>query len=158
MNELHKAFRMGAEVLAKGQYSDYHRAHGILESDWSLLTQKEHWTPEESRMIRSILASVMEVCLTIAGMPAVPLPGQYAAATIAIIVAPANRFVACLKVPATFDAAAASGLMETVEIKEMKPEQIIALMMAYSGGLGGEPQMEALPEEVKEYAKKESTK
>ena len=112
MNDIHSSFRLGAESLVRGstKYTELHRSHGISQADWTLLTQDEPWTPEQVRQIRSILAGVIEVCMTIAGLPPVPLPGQYAAAVIAICVGPANRFLAAQKVPDTFDAIAASGL------------------------------------------------
>jgi len=159
MLDVHMIFRRGAEELARGQsYGSVHRSHGLLEADWDLLTQDEHWTPEQARRCRSVLASVCEVALTIAGMPAVPLPGQYVAAVIAIVVGPANRLVACMKVPETFDAVAASGLHTEFEIRPMKPEQMIALVLAYSGGMGGEPPMHRLNAEVVEIIKKEVSK
>jgi len=158
-SSIHSAFRAGAAALARGDaYGELHRSYGLIQDDWRLLTQEEHWTPDESRRIRSILASVIEVALTIAGMPALPLPGQYAAAVIALVVSPANRIVACAKVPDTFDAVAASGLHQEFEIKRMAPEQMISLVVAYSGGLGGEPPLERLPVEVSELMKKESAK
>jgi len=159
MPDIHSAFRYGAAQLARGDaYGELHRSYGLLADDWELLTQDAHWTPDESRRVRSILASVIEVSLTIAGMPAVPLPGQYAAAVIAIVISPANRMVACFKVPDTFDAVAASGLHQEFEIRRMKPEQMVALVLAYSGGLGGEPAMDRLPVDIKEIMKKESAK
>jgi len=156
-SSIHMAFRAGAAALARGNaYGELHRSYGLIQDDWRLLTQEEHWNPDEARRVRSILASVIEVALTIAGMPALPLPGQYAAAVISLVVAPANRIVACVKVPDTFDAVAASGLHQEFEIKRMAPEQMIALVVAYSGGLGGEPPLERLPVEVSEMMKKES--
>ena len=94
--------------------------------------------------------------MTIAGMPAVPLPGQYAAAVIAECVSPANRLVACMKVPDTFDAVSASGVHDTFEVRPMRPEQMMALVLAYSGGFGGEPNADRLPGEVVEVVKKEA--
>lgn len=159
MHEIHTAFKRGAVILAEGQsYGSIHREMGLLEPDWQLLVQDEHWTPAESRRIRSILANVVEVALTIAGMPAVPLPGQYVAAVIAICVAPANRMVACQRVPETFDAVAASGLHADFEIRAMRSEQMMALVIAYSGGLGGEPPVDRLSTEVVEFMKKENAK
>lgn len=154
---IHSAFRTGAELLAREncKYTETHRSHGISQEDWDLLTRAEHWTPDESRAIRSILASVIEVCMTIVAMPAVPLPGQYAAAVIAIVVAPPNRIIAAFRCPDTFDAVAAAGITEPFEVKPMRPEQIIALVMLYSGGYGGQPPMERLPREVREIQKKE---
>jgi len=159
MREIHAAFRAGALELARGDgYGELHRSYGLMQADFELLIQEEHWTPDDARRIRSILAAVIEVSLTIAGMPAVPLPGQYAAAVIAILVSPANRIVACMKVPETFDAVTASGLHQDFEVRPMRPEQMIALVLAYSGGLGGEPQSERLPIEISNIMKKESAK
>ena len=88
--------------------------------------------------------------MTIAGMPAIPMPGQYAAALIAEVVAPCNRFLACTKAPDTFDAVDASGILGTHEIKPMSTQQLMALTLAYSGGLQNEPQAHKLPKEMKE--------
>ena len=155
--QIHSAFRSGAEILAKAncRYTAVHRAHGISQTEWELLTQEEHWTQDEARQIRSILSSVIEVCMSVIAMPAVPLPGQYAAAVISICVAPANRIIAAFKCPDTFDATAAAGVTEPFEVKPMRPEQIIALVLAYSGGYGGQPAMERLPREVAEMHKME---
>jgi hypothetical protein len=160
MNDLHRSFRLGAETLTRNmcKYTELHRSHGIMQTDWELLTQEEHWTPEQTRQVRSILASVIEVCMTIGGLPPVPLPGQYAAAVIAICVAPSNRFLAAARVPDTFDAAAASGLQGKMEIKKCDQEQIMGLVMAYSGGYGGAEPMPRLNEEINEMRKKDNEK
>lgn len=158
MNDLHKAFRHGAETLARGnRYNELHRSYGLLQVDWELLTTDDHWSPDDARKIRGILASVIETALTIAGMPAVPLPGQYAAAVIACVVSPVNRLLACTKVPETFDAVTASGLMENVDIVPMRLEQMMALVIAYSGGFGGEP-MPRVAADVHEIVKKGNEK
>lgn len=159
MRDIFTAFRAGAMQLAMGDaYGELHRQYGLMEADWALLTTEEHWTPDESRRVRSILASVIEVALTISGMPAVPLPGQYAAAVIACVVSPANRLVACMKVPDTFDAVAASGLFDKFEVRRTPPEQMIALVVAYSGGLGGEPPADRLPVDINDIVRKEDAK
>lgn len=157
---LHKTFRLGAEALARGnfRYGALHREYGFSQTDWDLLTKQDHWTAEEARQARGIIAAAIEVCLSLGGLPAVPLPGQYAAAVIAILVSPANRMIAAMKAPDTFDAVAASGLQETVQIRPTPKEQMIALVMAYSGGLGGEPIGQVLPIETSEYVKKENKK
>jgi hypothetical protein len=159
MNDLHMSFRLGAESLVRGStdYTELHRSHGITQADWDLLSQNEPWTPEQVRQVRSVLASVIEVCMTIAGLPPVPLPGQYAAAVIAIVVAPANRFLAAQKVPETFDAVSASGLEGAIDIKPVRQETMFGLVMAYSGGYGGEP-MKRLPSEANELRKKGNEK
>lgn len=158
--DIHQSFRIGAEALAvsAGKYSAVHRQHGLTKDDWNLFTQSRHWTPEEARQIRSVMASVVEVSLTIAGMPAVPLPGHYVAAVIAICVAPANRFVACTKVPDTFDTFAASGIHEEIVVQPMRTETMMALVLAYSGNFGNEQPMSRLPEIVAETMKEESKK
>lgn len=139
--DLHRAFRIGAKRIAESEraYTELHKAHGIEEAHWKLLTQAEYWTPDQARAIRSILANVIEVSMTIAGMPPVPLPGQYAAALIAEVVSPCNRMLACVKAPDTFDAAMASGFMGSPEVKDMTPQQLMALVIAYSGDFPNEP-------------------
>jgi hypothetical protein len=144
-------------VRGSVKYTELHRSHGITQADWDLLVADAPWTPEEVRQVRSVLASVIEVCMTIAGLPPVPLPGQYAAAVIAIVVAPSNRFLACQKVPDTFDAVAASGLEGKVDVRPVRQETMFGLVMAYSGGYGGEP-LARLPDDVNELRKKGNEK
>lgn len=158
--DIHKAFQVGAQKLAANQceFTTLHKTHGIEEHQWKLLTSKEYWSPDETRQMRSIIASVCEISMTIAGMPAIPLPGQYVAALIAEVVSPVNRLLACTKVPDTFDALAASGLMSTFEVKPMTYEQMSALVLAYSGGFPGEPPAHKLPKDVKEQMKQENAK
>ena len=139
--DLHSAFKIGARRIAKDEkrYTDLHKAHGIEQAHWELLTQREYWTPDQSRAVRSVLANVIEVSMTIAGMPAVPLPGQYVAALIAEVVAPCNYMIAAVKAPDTFDATDASGLTGQSEVKTMEYQQLMALILAYAGGYGDEP-------------------
>jgi len=157
--DLHQSFRRGAESLVHGThaYSAVHREHGISQVDWELLTDEQPWSVEESRRIRSVLAATIEVCMTVSGMPPVPLPAQYAAAIIAVVVAPANRMVAAMKCPDTFDAHTASGLMGTAQVVRPSTEQMMALVMAYSGGYGSEP-MKRLDNEIVELVRKENKK
>lgn len=158
--DLHKSFRLGAEALvhANYRYTELHRSNGISSEEWAVLTQPEHWTPEQARDARGLIANCIEVAMTISGLPATPLPGQYAAAVIAIVVAPANRMIAALKAPETFDAVAAAGITETFQVKPMAKEQMMALVMAYSGGYGGEPPMQRLPADVVELVKTANSK
>lgn len=88
--------------------------------------------------------------MTIAGMPPIPLPGQYVAAVIAEVVSPQNRMIACTKAPETFDASDASGLLGTSEVTDMSTQQMMALVLAYSGSYLPEPPAEKLPGEVTE--------
>lgn len=145
--DLHSAFKIGARRIAKDEkrYTDLHKAHGIEEAHWRLLTQTEYWTPDQSRAVRSVLANVIEVSMTIAGMPAVPLPGQYVAALIAEVVSPCNYMIAAVKAPDTFDATDASGLLGGMEVRTMEYQQLMALVLAYAGGYGDEPHGHELP-------------
>ena len=125
--DIHRAFQQGAKQLAhaEAQYTTLHKGHGIEQYQWELLTQKEYWSPDQARQIRTIMAAVVEVSMTIAGMPAIPLPGQYVAAVIAEVVAPCNRMLACTKAPETFDAYAASGMLQTHEVIPMTTQQLM---------------------------------
>ncbi len=158
--EIHNAFRIGSEILAENncRYTTFHKGHGIEESQWQLLTQTEFWTPDQARQIRTTLAAVCEVSMTIAGMPAIPLPGQYVAAVIANCVAPVNRLVACTKAPDTFDADEASGIMGTHVVQDMSVQQLMALVIIYSSGFPEEPPAHKLPRDVGEQMKMENTK
>jgi hypothetical protein len=159
---LHDAFMIGALQLAKDQkaYSDLHKSHGIEETHWNLITQKEYWTPDQQRAVRSILANVLEISMTIAGMPPVPLPGQYVAAVIATVVSPCNRMVAAMKAPDSFDAFDASGLIggeHKDEPDKMKFQQLISLVIAYSAGYRGEPMSQRMEPKIAELVEAENT-
>ncbi len=155
--DIHSAFRAGAEKLASSAFGDIHREFGIAQNEWELLTQEEFWTPQQQRQVRSLIASTVEVSLTIAGMPPTPLPVQYVAAVIAIVVAPANQIVAAMKAPDTFDAYDASGLNGAPTDNAASKQQLLGLVMAYAGGFGGEP-MPRVDLEVVEIVKMENKK
>ena len=148
--DIHKAFRHGAKIIASHEraYTTLHKAHGLEESQWELITQEEYWSPDQAKQVNSILAQVVEVSMTIAGLPAIPMPGQYVAAVIAEVVSPSNRMLACLKAPDQFDAVDASGILSTHEVKPMSYEQLMALVLAYSGGYPEEPPAHRLPKAV----------
>lgn len=156
--DLHQAFKYGAKKIAEDnrKYSELHKAHGIEESHWELLTSEEYWTVDQARSIRSILANAIEISMTIAGMPPIPMPGQYAAALIATVVSPCNWMVACVKAPDTFDAFDASGLLGTSEVKDMTPQQLMGLVIAYGADYRGEPHNHRLPGEVIEEVQREN--
>jgi hypothetical protein len=158
--DIHRAFQHGAQILAKNEneYTMLHKGHGIDEHHWSVLTQQEYWSPDQARQMRSIIAAVVEVSMTIAGMPAIPLPGHYVAALISEVVAPCNRLVACTKAPDTFDADAASGILGTHIIKDMSVQQLMSLVLLYSGGYPAEPSAHRLPKDVSETIKKANQK
>ena len=158
--DVHIAFRMGAAQLAKDnrKYGTLHKEHGIDQHEWSILTQDEYWSPDQARQMRNVLAAAVEVSMTIAGIPAIPLPGQYVAAFITEVVSPCNKIVACTKAPDTFDAMDASGLLKTSEVKTMSTQQLMALVLAYSGGYQGEPTAHRLPRKIAEEIELENVK
>ena len=158
--DIHKAFKQGAQKLAANQcrYTTLHKSHGIEEHHWNLITSDEYWSTDEARQIRSIIASVAEVSMTIAGMPAIPLPGHYVAALIAEVVSPVNRMLACTKAPDTFSAVDASGLIGTSEVKPMSVQQLMALVLAYSGDYQREPIAHRLSKDVAETVRRENVK
>lgn len=155
--DIHKAFQIGAQRLAEDncRYADIHKAHGIDQAHWDLLTSSEYWTAEESRQIRPIIQAVAEASMTIASMPALPLPGHYLAALIAHVVKPVNQLIACTKVPETYDAITAAGLDKETELQTMTYQQMTGLVMAYSGGYVGEPAKGRLPKDLKQIVQKE---
>ena len=162
--DLHRSFRIGAMRIAKDEkkYTDLHKSHGIEQAHWDLLTTREYWTTDEARAVRSILANVVEVSMTIAGMPAIPLPGQYVAAVIAEVVAPCNWMLAAVRAPDTFNAMDASGLLAGSEVKPMEYQQMMSLILAYGGDYSGEPSADKVPrlvgEKVAEANQKVPTK
>jgi len=128
--------RNGAMVLSNlgKKHTAAHAAAGFSAEEWELLTKVEPWTAEERRGVRSVLAEAVNVTMAIAGLPAEPLPGQYVAAVISTLIHPVNRHVAAIRAPETYDAVAASGLVGSSEIVPMTPQQMVGLVMAYSGG------------------------
>lgn len=134
--DMMRAMMVGAFQIAElgTEHSARHAAVGFSAEEWDLLTQKEMWTQEQRRMVRAPLAEAVSISLTLAGLPSEPLPGQYVAAVIAKLVAPANRLVAAFRAPETFDAVSASGLIGEGEVKAMTPQQMVSLVMYYSSG------------------------
>lgn len=124
----------GANALASlgVEHSSKHVAVGFSKAEWDLLTQADLWTPSDRRKVRSILAEAVNASLTIAGLPAVPLPAQYVAAVIATIVAVPNRLSAAMRAPEAYDAVAASGLVGPVEVEPVRIETMMALVMGYT--------------------------
>ena len=147
MNQL-KAFALGARHLARA-YTKDRASYGIREEDWDLITRDEFWSPDERRRVRSVLTELVQISLTVSGLPATRLPGQFAAALIVEVVHPSNVIVACHCAPDSYDAVNASGLSQEVEITAMQPEQILSLAMAFLAGQYDEPAQTLL--EVHQY-------
>lgn len=125
----------GAMMMAAAwgmTYGKKHASAGWSESDWRLLTQNAPWSPRERREARRVIAQAVNSTLEEAGLPSEPLPGQYVAAVIAIFVSPINWLVAASRMPETYDADRASGMITESEIVPMSREQAISLVMAYA--------------------------
>jgi hypothetical protein len=131
-------FKTAVVTLAQ-EYGEQHAGYGISPQDWTLLTQKELWNSDQRSQVRGILSEITNVACTIGGIPAIPLPGQFVAALIAHVVSPANYFVASTRAPDTYDALLASGLQGKVNIQPMTQQQMLSLVLAYSGGFMDEP-------------------
>ena len=132
--DLLRMFEGGALTLVSDQmeYTKRHAEAGFSKPEWDLLTQKEYWNADQARQVSSILAEATSISLRLAGIPAVPLPGQYVAALICKLVAPANRLTAALRAPRTFEAENAAGVSGPVAVKETTPEQMMSLVMYFS--------------------------
>lgn len=150
MDNLFEGFRRGALMLAANNcvYTQYHKEYGIAQAEWEMLTQDEPWTLSQRQQVRSQIAEVVNISLTIAGLPAMALPAQYVAAVIVTVVSPTNRFVAATRAPEAFDALAASGLNEAFEIRPVTIETMQSLVIAYSGTVKSEPAGQVVPKEV----------
>ena len=133
------AFQLGARHLAQDIGRSRSR-FGFMESDWELLTRDDRWSPEETMRVSGLLVQLIQSSLTISGLPATRLPGQYVAALIVEVVHSCNVIAACWSAPASFDAARASGLTGEYEIIAMEPEQMFSLAMAFLGGDMTEPE------------------
>ena len=145
MQSVLNAFSIGARQLARGYTAD-RAAYGIREEDWELLTRDELWTPDDLRRIKSILTELVQISLTVAGLPATRLPGQFAAALIVEVVHPCNVVSACWRAPESYDAVNASGITKEVDITAMQPEQILAIALAFLGGDRTEPEPQIRPQ------------
>lgn len=135
MNTYQSLFLLGANVLASVARADYgpvQQAAGFTKDEWDLLTSEECWTKPEQLQMPSILSSAVSITLRTAGLPPVPLPGAFVAATICKLVAPCNRLVAAASAPESFDVLSAVGLRsESVKIITSR-EQMYALVTYFS--------------------------
>ncbi len=140
-NTFQTLFLLGANQLVSAgtEYGPEQQAAGFTEEEWEILTQVECWTKAQQMKIPSVLSAAVSITLRVAGLPPVPLPGAFVAATICKLVAPCNRLVAAANSPESFDAMSASGMVgEPVEIITTK-QQMYALVTYFSsaefGGL-----------------------
>lgn len=161
-----RMFEAGALTLVSDQmeYTTRHAEAGFSKPDWDMLTQKEYWNAEQARAVSSVLAEACSISLRLAGIPAVPLPGQYVAAMICKLVAPANRITAAIRAPRTFEAENAAGISGSVAVKETSREQMMSLVLYFSNsgasdlnGQGVDPRVvEAVMQAMREQEQKEA--
>ncbi len=156
-NTFQQLFLLGAnELVAAGMdYSPVHQAAGFTQEEWELLNTDACWTKAEQQKIPSILASAVSITLRTAGLPPVPLPGAFVAATICKYVAPCNRLLAAASAPESFDALSASGITgEPLEIITTK-NQMYALVVYFSSSQFGGLENVALGAAVQELVQKQ---
>lgn len=139
--DLLQALAVGAEALAAkfggedGKWTRDMARHGFTKEEWELLTQPECWNEKERRSVRSLLGEAINLSMTMAGMPAAPLPAHYVAAVISKLVHPCNRLVAAQRAPEAYNALSATGQKQAIEVEMVPQETMIALVMAYSSGV-----------------------
>lgn len=140
-NTFQSLFLLGAnQLVASGEeFGADQQAAGFTQEEWETLVQRECWTKAQQMKIASIVGAAVSITLRVAGLPPVPLPGAFVAATICKLVAPCNRLVAAASAPESFDVLSMSGMVgEPVQIITTK-EQMYALVTYFSsaefGGL-----------------------
>ena len=149
--DLLRLFDIGAAELARDVAESAEvRSADVSAAEWKLLTQKALWTPSQIRRVPQALADVVNASLTVAGIPAMELPGQYVAAVICRVVAVPNRLVAARQAPASFDGHAASGVEGAPAIVPVSRKQMIALVMVYSSNQVIDCSGNTLPDMVRE--------
>lgn len=158
-NSFQQLFLLGANqlVAAGTDYNEEHQAAGFTSEEWEVLNTKACWTKTEQQKIPSIIASAVSITLRIAGLPPVPLPGAFVAATICKYVAPCNRLVAAASAPESFDAMSASGIVgEPLEIITTK-NQMYALVVYFSSAEYGALENVAMGSAVDELVLQQQT-
>lgn len=155
---LFEAFKQAGRSIATahGTFGARQAEAGFTKPDYELLCQHTYWSIDQRRRIPSILANAVSISLSIAGLPPVPLPGHYVAAVIVNLVHPCNLLLACASAPESFDAMAASGLIEPTDVRSTTHEQLQGLMMAYLGDALLEPPGDELPVELDELVNEQT--
>lgn len=140
-NTFHQLFLLGADELAAApiEYGEMHQTAGFTKDDWDLLSQKECWTPAQVMNLPTLINTLVSITLKIGGLPAVPLPGAFVAASICKNIAPCNRLLAAASAPESFDAMSASGILgasvKTITSKEQMYALVIYMSSADYGAL-----------------------
>ena len=141
----------GARIIESfgDEYGKEHNRANITKDNWKTLRQDEMWTAEQAADARSIITEVINASLTVAGIPAGSMPGQYVAVVIYRLVKPCNWLTACHRVPETYNSVQASGVSVSSEIVPMDVRQIMALVLEYAArdrAVQGPPGKLELPE------------
>ena len=114
------------------KFGPKHIRAGLTEDNWDLLRQDDLWDADQAADARSVVTEAINACLTVAGIPAGVMPGQYVAVCIYRLVRPCNWMAACHRVPETYNAVQASGVAVSSEIVPMDVKQLIALVLEYA--------------------------
>jgi hypothetical protein len=128
-----KAFTQGARYMAS-RTPQQMAEMGMTQLHYDMLTSPDPWLPAEVQEMRGVLASAINISLTFANLPARALPAQYVAAVIGYMVNPVNWLTAATIAPETFDAVRSANSEEEYEVKPVRYEQMISLVMSYGGG------------------------
>jgi len=133
-NTFQELFLVGCNKLATAGevYGPEQQSAGFTQEEWELLTTPNCWSKSEQMKIPSILSSAVSITLRTAGLPPVPLPGAFVAATICKLVAPCNRLVAGASSPESFDGMSALGLTKESQKVITSKEQMYALIAYFS--------------------------
>ena len=124
----------GARIVESfgSEFGDEHMRAGFSKATWDLLRSPRFWSPEQAAHARSLLTEAINACLTVAGIPAGTMPGQYVAVVIYRLVSPCNWMTAAYRAPETYNAVQASGVSVSSEIVSMDVRQLIALVLEYA--------------------------
>ena len=155
-------FDRGAQtILSYGEkYGPRHFTASFTESNWYLLRQDDIWNADQAAEARLAIIEALNASLTVAGIPAGPMPGHYVAAVIVRLVKPCNWLTACHRVPETYNAVQASGVAVSCEIRPMDVKQLMSLVLVYGArgrAVHGPPGKMELPEGF-ERARREGIK
>ena len=144
-------FDQGARIIESydEKFGPKHISAGLTEYNWDLLRQDDIWNADQAADVRLVIIEAINASLTVAGIPAGPMPGHYVAAVIARLVQPCNWLVACHRVPETYNATGASGAALICEIRPMDVKQLMSLVLVYAArdrAVQGPPGKLELPE------------
>ena len=132
----------GARVVASlpEEHSDaIHGRCGIGAADWEVLRCKTFWTPRQVEVARVAIDKLLAHALTASGLPAIPLPAEYVAACIAVVIPAANWMAAAQAARAGLDGSmlVQSNGDATQQRELVSSERLFALILAYSGEVEG---------------------